>query len=539
LAAAAVAVVSRRRLLLAGSAFAASGSAATAQSALGTSSPQPPSPALAPQAPNAGDTVGTGFTRIVLARWGDAVLPDAPAFDPNPLTAAQADTQFPYDAIIAGVFPPPPAQDGIPRLVMVLANPSAPARMVFPGGVDIPAVAGRLQGATILNLQYLSGRWVSVDGGYQSRRLADGALCQISGPVAATIGATVQGILGPKAGGATPWGTALLAEGDPALWLARLAGVGFGFADPADAPRFGWVAELNPLDPAAFPVKRTALGRFARAGIAATQTPDGRPVIFMTQDDPAGFLFRFIGTSAGNLDSGTLSVAQISYSDIHWLDLGSDIPTLAGTISAAAAAGASAFDAPGGIAIAPGNAAIYLACAGNPARDANSTNALNPRAGDDNGHILVFTPPNGDATAKSFTGNLAIAAGNPATAQFTQYTAGSQGWFRKPRTLNLDAQGQLWIGTDQEGATTDTADGLFTMQTAGPSPFLISTAYLAPIGAAIGGAAFDPANRTIFAAVRHPGATPSASFNFPATRWPTLAPDMPPLTTLIGLVYGA
>jgi secreted PhoX family phosphatase len=140
--------------------------------------------------------------------------------------------------------------------------------------------------------------------------------------------------------------------------------VGFGFADPADAPRFGWVAELNPLDPAAFPVKRTALGRFARAGIAATQTPDGRPVIFMTQDDPSGFLFRFIGASPGNLDSGTLSVAQISYSDIKWIDLGNDIPTLAGALSAAAAAGASPFDAPGGIAIAPGNSTLYLACAG-------------------------------------------------------------------------------------------------------------------------------------------------------------------------------
>jgi secreted PhoX family phosphatase len=86
---------------------------------------------------------------------------------------------------------------------------------------------------------------------------------------------------------------------------------------------------------------------------------------------------------------------------------------------------------------------------------------------------------------------------------------------------------------------TDTADGLFIMQTAGPSPFLISTAYLAPIGAAIGGAAFDGVNGTVFAAVRHPGATPSASFSFPATRWPTLAPNMPPQTTLIGLVRGA
>jgi len=36
--------------------------------------------------------------------------------------------------------------------------------------------------------------------------------------------------------------------------------------------------------------------------------------------------------------------------------------------------------------------------------------------------------------------------------------------------------------------------------------------------------------------VRHPGATPEASFNFPATRWPTLLPNMPPQSTIVGLV---
>ncbi len=96
-----------------------------------------------------------------------------------------------------------------PGSILVLANPTAPARMVFPGGIDHPDVAGRLQGATIVNLQYLSGRWVTVDGGYQSRRLADGTLCQISGPVAASIGSTVQGLLAPQAACTTLWGTAL------------------------------------------------------------------------------------------------------------------------------------------------------------------------------------------------------------------------------------------------------------------------------------------------------------------------------------------
>ena len=75
-----------------------------------------------------------------------------------------------------------------------------------------------------------------MDGGYQSRRLTDGTLCQISGPAAASLGGTVQGLLAPQGGCVTPWGTALLAEGDPTEWLARLAGTDLGYGDPAVAP---------------------------------------------------------------------------------------------------------------------------------------------------------------------------------------------------------------------------------------------------------------------------------------------------------------
>jgi secreted PhoX family phosphatase len=531
----------RRRSLLSGvSLLLSSFAPARAQSVLGTPA-APAGPNL--QAPKLDDTVGAGYQRIVIARWGDGVLPDAPPFNPHPLDQNQAATQFPYDAMIAGLIPPPPAQDGIPRLVMVLANPDAPARMVFPGGVDVPAVAGKLQGATVMNLQYFSGRWVVVDGGYQSRRLTDGTLCQISGPAAAAIGDTVQGLLAPQGGCATPWGTVLFVEGDAAPWLTRLANTDYGYGDPTEAPKFGWVVELNPLDPGNIPVKRTALGRFARAAIAATATPDGRPVIFMSQDAPDGMLFRFIAatnaTDGTALDSGTLAVAQIRDNQITWINLGADVPSLVGALSAAGQAGGSPFDAPCGIALATdGSGTIYLACRGNKARQPEDTNALNPRAGDDNGHIIAFHPPHGDPTASTFDGEIAVAAGNPATAQFTQYTPGSATWITKPRTLNLDSLGQLWIGTDQGGKKSDTADGLFIMQTGGPSKYLVTTAYLAPVGAAIGGAAFDAATKTIFGMVRHPGATPESSFDNPATRWPTLQPNVPPQSTVIGLVGG-
>lgn len=507
-----------------------------AQSALA-----PPPPLPNPQAARLDDVVFNHARRLTIARWGDGVLPGAPAFNPEMLTIAQASSQFPYDATMAALLTPALAEDNIPRLVMVLANPAAPARMVFPAGRDQPAVAGKLQGGTIINLQYQAGRWDVVSGGYQARRLTDGTLCQITGPAAAAIGGTVQGVLAPQAGCATPWGSVLLAEGDAGPWLTRLAGTDYGYGDPTNAPKFGWVTEIDPLDPGAIPAKRTALGRFAKAAIAAGQTSDGRAVIFIAQDDPAGMLFRFItaggATDGSALDNGTLAVARIDQNMVNWVNLPQDSASLIGILGVAASAGGSAFDAPGGIAIGPGGV-VYVACGGNAARRADEVNALNPRAGDDNGHIIVLGADGGDLAADRYTGNLAIAAGNPASAPFTQYTAGSNGWFRKPRTLNLDGLGQLWIGTDQHGDTSQTADGLFIMQTAGPSKYLTSTAYLAPVGAALGGMAFDPASGTKFAVVRHPGATPQASFDAPATRWPTLARDMPPQTTIISLDRG-
>ena len=521
----------RRRGLLLGGFLLPLGPAARAQSQLGASAPTPPALAPNAQAAMLGDTVGAGFSRIVVARWGDEVLPGTPPFAPNALTPEQADGQFPYDGVIAGMVPAPAAQDGIPRQVMVVATQNIPARMVFAPGQDDKTVAGRMQGVTVLNLQFLGGRWLTVDGGYQTRRISDSALCWISGPAAAAIGANVQGVLGPEAGCATPWGTVLLAEGDAAAWLARLAGVGYGYADPAQAARFGWVVELDPLDPDSIPVKRTACGRLPRGGLAATQTSDGRAVVFFTQDAPAGALFRFIAatnaTDGTALDSGTLAVAQLDGDGIKWVDLGNDVPTLVGLAGAAQSAGAEMFDAPGGLSLSQDGKALYMACAGNAARAV--PDALNP--GSSAGHILLFTPPDGDVTAAIFAGKIVLIAGNPATGEGTQYPPGATCWLRKPRTLGLDAGGRLWIGTDQGGDTSLTADGLFLLEGE-----RLTNEYLAPMGAAMGGTVFDSGTRTAFAMVRHPGATPSASYNFPATRWPTLAPNMPPQSTVIGLV---
>jgi secreted PhoX family phosphatase len=234
----------------------------------------------------------------------------------------------------------------------------------------------------------------------------------------------------------------------------------------------------------------------------------------------SGFLFRFLAatnaTDGTALDTGTLCVARLDSGSLSWEALGQDAATLAGPEGPAEAARATAFDGPAGIAVGAGGV-LYLACQG-----ADPGN---------NGSIWQLTAAGGDLAAAKFAAAPLLTAGRDGT-----YAPGSTAWFRKPRTLNLDSGEKLWIGTDQNKAVTETADGFFLMQTSGPAALSVSQAYLAPIGGAAGGAAFNPASQTHFVMVRHPGAVTGAAFATPATRWPQMLPSLPPQTTLIGLV---
>lgn len=494
-------------------------------------------PAMDLQAPQLEDEVGGGLRRDVVIRWGDPVLSDAPAFAPGRITEGAASRQFGWDGIIAGIVTPPPAEDGVARLVMVVSHPEVSARMVFPGGQDLPLVAGKMQGASVLNLSQRGGRWVVVDGGYQSRRITDGTLCVLTGPAATAVGASVQGVLAPGIGCVTPWNTVLVPEGRTDPWIRRLAGRAPGFSSPTVGAGFGWVVEIDALSPTSFPGKRTALGRLPRAGVACGLAADGAAVVFMTEDAPMGRLFRFkgaqpVGDGRGALDAGTLAVARIEGSGIVWQDLPPGLPSLTATLSAAREG--SRFDAPAGLAIGA-DRTLYLACSGNPGRGAGEVDALNPRSGNGAGHVLALMPAGGDLAAKRFAGRVVLLGGNPARDPSARYTAGSQAWLRAPYTLNFGPAGRLYVGTDQGGAVSDTADGLFVMDVAGYGRYALRNLYLAPVGGAIGAAAFGPLGHTVFTVARHPGATPDASFADPATRWPTVEAGMPPQTTMVAL----
>ena len=427
------------------------------------------SPFLLAQAPavRQDDSVAPGWRRDILVRWGDRVTFDAPPFDPRTLDAEGAGAQFGWDARIAALVAPPAAADGVPRAVLAVVHPTVEPRMAFPGGVDRPDVAGMMQGASLINLERQGGRWIAVEGGFQSRRLTAQTLCR--GP-----GGAVRGIVAPRGGSATPWGTLLLAEGDAAAWSRRLPGI--------NAAEHGFLVELDPLDPQSIPVQRAAPGRFPKADCAAALTRDGRAAVFMAELGEAGFLFRFLSAGpardADALDAGTLSVARNEGGRLAWAAL----PGAGDPVAEARAAGGTPF---GGIA------------------------------------ALSWDAPR----------NRLLIAGGEGVAEWRGEAAADAGVLalltRLPNAACAvaDARGRVLAGTDAQGRVGAAAEAL----TLDGQPI-----YGAPRAAGIGGVAVLP-DGVVLAVARRPGAEPGATFERPATRWPEFTPGVPPRSALVAL----
>lgn len=500
------------------------------------------------------DRIAPGYRRDVVVRWGDRVAFDAPAWNPQLPTPEAAATQFGWDARVVAILAPPPAADGIPRLILAATHARVDPTMAFPSLRPMPAVEQGMVGASLINLMWAGGRWVVVDGGYQARRITATTLCRFAGPAVGharlqtaedPAGRAARGVLRAEGGCATPWGTLLLAEGDATAELAAWRG---GAANEAN--RFGWLVEVNPLDPTSVPVKHTALGRFAKDDVAVARARDGRPVLYMTEARRDGFLYRFVAARAPDgegaeanttlLDEGQLAVARVEDATLRWQPLPATPEALIDARAAAEAAGATPFDAPAGLAV-HRDGRLFLACRGTPLR-AGRTDALNPRAINSFGHVVEIMPANGDHAAETASGAVLILGGDPRQPGATaRYGAGTRVWLASPAVLEVDPRGRLLIGTAQGvlQRTTGIADGVYLCGTTGGGRGVLNLLYAAPRAARIGGVRLAPDAGTLFSAVRTPGAEDEADFTRPATRWPAFEPAVPPRTTVIAIAREA
>ena len=129
------------------------------------------------------------------------------------------------------------------------------------------------------------------------------------------------GTLNNCSGGTTPWGTVLSGEenfnqyfvagGDTAERAATASrrpsppttGSG-GPSSRASTPappsyqnevnRFGWVVEIDPMDPDSTPVKHTALGRFKHEAATIRIAPSGHVVAYSGDDERFDYIYKFV-----------------------------------------------------------------------------------------------------------------------------------------------------------------------------------------------------------------------------------------------------
>ncbi|WP_027173674.1 PhoX family phosphatase [Methylobacterium sp. 10] len=313
--------------------------------------------------------VAEGHDADILIRWGDPVLPGAPAFDPLNQSAAAQARQFGYNNDFVGYFPMPGAADPAAHGLLVVNHEYTNEELMFPGlgRQDIKTVAFRgmnqdlvdiemaAHGGSVIEVKRMDGKWAVVPGSRYARRITVETAMALSGPAAGSdrlkttddpSGRAVKGMINNCAGGTTPWGTWLtceentnyyfsgaLAEGSAEARNHRRLGLpGNAYAwgrfhdrfdlskEPNEPNRFGWVVEIDPFDPASVPVKRTAMGRFKHEGAAGIVAKSGAYVVYQGDDERFDYVYKFVTDAAVNLtdrranrdilDSGTLHVAR-------------------------------------------------------------------------------------------------------------------------------------------------------------------------------------------------------------------------------------
>ena len=373
-----------------------------------------------------------------------------------------------------------------------------------------------------------------------------------------TTGATSRGTLNNCGHGITPWGTYLGCEenwatyfnmpvgstlpnakviashtrygvANAALTSSSTAGRGQGWYTPTDLEdtdlrftrwniaasgasaaadfrhepfTFGYILELDPLNPTARPSKRTAMGRFAHEAAVCGIPVVGKPLAFyMGCDSRNEYIYKFVsaanwdaadiggGMAAGNkyLDEGKLYVAKFNSTGAgEWIELSISNPLITSyagaagftftsqaeiyvhTRLAADAVGATKMDRPEWGAVNHANGEIYFALTNNSAanRTPATADAANPRSyndkdgklgsGNPNGHIIRFKEQDNMSTALGFKWDIFVFGAEedmPDNVNLSKLTANNS--FSSPDGLWFSkSTGICWIQTD-DGAFTD------------------------------------------------------------------------------------
>ena len=484
-------------------------------------------------------TVPAGYTAQLLVAWGDPIMPGGTAFAGNASeTAAQQARQ--YGAHTDGMhFFPLQGTGGVAlsdRGILCANNEYTHEDILFTDGqaagynIAKTRKSQAAHGVSVVELRRSAGKWSVVKGSPYGRRITANTPCKVSGPAAGHAllksrkysigeagsvdtgtlndGYTAYGTINNCAHGITPWGTYLTCEenwngnfgsstpvpaaasGEAGKLFNRygVTAAGFGYRwhetdprfdvnlNPNEPNLFGWVVEIDPMNPSAAPVKRTALGRFKHESAQYVVDAQNNVAFYMGDDERNEYIYKFVcagkynpANKAANrnlLDSGTLYVARFD------ADLGGQwIPLLPGTVGvdgvalrdnpnfagaddaevlarilikarmAGDAVGATMMDRPEWTGARPrlngySEVEVYCTLTNNNRRGSSATpssnkadgsttaasarpavDAANPRADNVYGHIIRWREAGKTVTATRFAWDLFAQAGDTATAK--------------------------------------------------------------------------------------------------------------------------
>ncbi|MXY86727.1 MAG: PhoX family phosphatase, partial [Chloroflexi bacterium] len=523
--------------------------------------------------------IAEGYSSNVVIRWGDAVVPGAPAFNLNGQTAESAAKQFGFNCDYNGFFPLLPGQSR--RGLLGVNHEYTSGVDMFPGydADDVTAEQAAIEivshGLSVVEVtRGEDGSWSYDASSSHNFRITGETPMRLTGPGAGSVytitnadptGVDVLGMLNNCSGGRTPWGTILTAEENFNQYFAnagedtRAARYGIPEAgsrrhwedfydrfdmniEPNEPNRHGYLVEIDPYDPSFTPRKHTAMGRFKHEAASVTLSDDGRAVVYSGDDQRFDYVYKFISNDrynifsrSANLDllsSGTLFAAKFNDDGSgEWLPLVAGSPPLhtwtnAGiatfTRLAADAVGATPMDRPEDIEVNPINHRVYIALTNNTQRAEDAVNGANPRGPNTHGHILEVTENGGDAASRRFTWDIFILCGDPSDSEQETYFAGFDkselDSISAPDNLAVDANANLWISTDGQPSKLGQADAIYVVPTAGPERGRIRRFMTGVPDGEMAGPEFTPDFGTLFVSVQHPGE--AGGLDEPTSTWP-------------------
>lgn len=514
--------------------------------------------------------VPEGYSWQVLVRWGDPLWSKGKAFDQNSRGTATS------QALSFG-----DNNDGMAlfahgdKSVLAVNNEYINRAHIFgnedgkPMDDDAVKKGMAAHGVSVFEIDQTVDGWQVVKDSDFNRRIDANTPMDITGPArghemmktaADPEGVVALGTWNNCGNGRTPWGTYLTCEenfhgyfmssdadkipADLKRYGVKEKDRGYGWSTvderfdvakhPTEPNRFGYIVEIDPIDPTSTPKKRTALGRFKHENAELVIANNGQAVVYMGDDERGEFIYKFVSTGKyvlGGDNSDLLEDGKLYAAKFHddgtgeWRELSPQTTGMASqaeicimTRQAASAVGATTMDRPEWIAAHPSRVEVCCTLTNNKNRgvktnaggDLTPVGGPNPRAKNNYGQIVSWRPANEDHTSNAFDWDLFVVAGNPtvhddAYAGSSNINAGNM--FNSPDGLMFESTGLLWIQTDGNYSNEKDFAGMGNNQmlVGDPDTGEIRRFMTGPKECEITGITWSLDRRTVFVGIQHPG----------------------------------